>query len=28
VTAAANRLDQYAGPGMAKMAKLAEISAG
>jgi NAD(P)-binding Rossmann-like domain len=28
VTAAAERLDQYAGPGMAKMAKLAEISAG
>lgn len=28
VTAAADRLDQYAGPGMAKMAKLAEISAG
>jgi hypothetical protein len=28
VTAAAERLDQYAGPGMAKMAKLAEKSAG
>jgi hypothetical protein len=28
VTAAAKRLDQYAGPGMAKMAKLAEMSPG
>jgi NAD(P)-binding Rossmann-like domain len=28
VTAAADRLDQYAGPGMAKMAKLAKISDG